>query len=82
MKELLEQIQIKIIETNDLSVNEQIGVLEPLFDKVYQMCHNSDIDMMDMLKLSQLENQLVYNQQSICQPQMFCKISLLEQYPQ
>lgn len=58
MKELLEQIQIKIIETNDLSVNEQIGVLEPLFDKVYQMCHNSDIDMMDMLKLSQLENQL------------------------
>ena len=38
MKELLEQIQIKIIETNDLSVNEQIGVLEPLFDKVYQIC--------------------------------------------
>ena len=58
MKELLEQIQNKIIETNDLSVNEQIVVLEPLFDKVYQMCRSEEIDMMDMLKISQLENQL------------------------
>lgn len=58
MKELLEQIQNKIFETNDLSVDEQIGVLEPLFAKVYDICHSDEIDIRDMLKLSQLENQL------------------------
>lgn len=58
MKGLLEEIQKKILETNDLSVNEQIVVLEPLFAKVYDICHNDDIDVRDMLKLSQLENQL------------------------
>ena len=58
MKELLEEIQNKILETSNLSVDEQIGVLEPLFAKIYDICRNDDIDIRDMLKLSQLENQL------------------------
>lgn len=58
MKDLLEQIQNVIDENLDQDVNVQMTLLEPLFFEAYANCHNSQLDIKDMLKLSQLENQL------------------------
>jgi len=59
MKELLDNIQILIDENLDKPVTVQRQILEPLFDLVYQKSHdNNNLDIRDMLKLSQLENQL------------------------
>lgn len=59
MKELLDNIQ-KLIEKNiNESVSIQKKLLGPLFSEVYDLCRGSEtLDIKDMLKLSQLENQL------------------------
>lgn len=60
MKELLDNIQLLIEENMYEDVEVQMKVLEPLFDKSYIACRaNQDsIDLRELLKLSQLENQL------------------------
>lgn len=59
MGELLNEIQELIGQLLDETVYKQKEVLEPLFNQVYEMCHNNEnLDIKDMLKLSQLENQL------------------------
>ena len=59
MKELLEQIQSIINENLNEEVTKQETLLEPLFNQVYDYFkNNTDFDLRDMLKLSQLENQL------------------------
>ena len=58
MKELLDKIQNLIEKTMDDDVIVQRELLEPLFNQVYGLCHQSKVDILDMLRISQLENQL------------------------
>ena len=58
MQELLDQIQKLIEKTIDDEVDVQKQVLEPLFNEVYGRCRNGDVEILDMLKISQLENRL------------------------
>lgn len=58
MKELLDKIQILIEQNMNEDVDIQKKILEPLFNDAYAQCHNDDIDIKELLKLSQLENQL------------------------
>ena len=58
MKELLDKIQSLIEKTIDDDVIVQRDLLEPLFNQVYELCRNGEVDILDMLRISQLENRL------------------------
>jgi hypothetical protein len=58
MKEQLESIQNAIKDLEGASLSEKRKVLEPLFYPVYEECKQKEIDIIYLLKLSQLENQL------------------------
>lgn len=58
MKELLDKIQSLIEKTVDDDVIVQRELLEPLFSQVYGLCREGDVNILDMLRISQLENRL------------------------
>ena len=58
MESQLQNIEKKIEEYRDLSLEEKRSMLEPLFNEVYQLIKNSDVEIPVLLRLSQLENQL------------------------
>ena len=79
MKELMDQLQTLIEKNIDKPVSKQMSLLEPLFDQIYQ---NKNLELKDMLRLSQLENQLTKRIIEVCpkvEPSTSEKEKIIEQ---